>query len=57
MGAFMVPNTPIPENTPIEVFAVPVEVVERASGLTFFQKIPRTFSLPLCERTQVKTVF
>lgn len=37
----MVPNAPIPENTPLESFAVPLEIIERNSGLTFFNHVPR----------------
>lgn len=63
IGSFMVPNAPIPENTPIESFVVPLEVIERNSGLTFFNRIPRFFKwiwklifrmamMPLCTQTK-----
>nr|XP_012136813.1 PREDICTED: endonuclease G, mitochondrial isoform X2 [Megachile rotundata] len=41
MEAFVMPNTPIDDNTPLTNFQVPPESVERAAGLLFFDKISR----------------
>ncbi|CAK9810875.1 Endonuclease G, mitochondrial [Anthophora quadrimaculata] len=41
MEAFVMPNTPIDDNTPLKNFQVPPESVERAAGLLFFDKISR----------------
>ena len=39
--SFILPNQPINERTPLHMFHVPVETIERASGLIFFDKVPR----------------
>ena len=36
-AAFVLPNAPIPADTPLEKFAVPLERLEAASGLNFFR--------------------
>ncbi|XP_070166106.1 endonuclease G, mitochondrial [Polyergus mexicanus] len=41
MEAFVMPNTPINDNTPLSNFQVPLERIERAAGLLFFDKISR----------------
>lgn len=41
MEAYVMPNQVIDDNTPLEVFRVPPESVERAAGLLFFDKINR----------------
>ena len=41
MEAFVMPNSPIADNTPLTNFLVPPESVERAAGLLFFDKISR----------------
>ncbi|XP_015599283.1 nuclease C1 [Cephus cinctus] len=41
MEAFVMPNAPIDENTPLTNFRVPPETVERAAGLLFFDKLSR----------------
>ncbi|KOC60548.1 Endonuclease G, mitochondrial [Habropoda laboriosa] len=41
MEAFVMPNTPIDDNTPLTNFQVPPESIERAAGLLFFDKISR----------------
>ncbi|KZC11918.1 PREDICTED: endonuclease G, mitochondrial [Dufourea novaeangliae] len=41
MEAFVMPNAPINENTPLTNFQVPPESIERAAGLLFFDKISR----------------
>ena len=39
VGAFVLPNKVISNSTPLKTFEVPVEVVERASGLEFLGKL------------------
>ncbi|KAJ1855109.1 hypothetical protein LPJ73_002377, partial [Coemansia sp. RSA 2703] len=40
--------------TPLESFSVPVEVIEKAAGLHFFDKIERKAGVvsPLCAKTK-----
>ena len=37
-AAFVLPNAPIPPETPLETFAVPIAKLEAAAGLTFFRQ-------------------
>lgn len=39
--SYILPNQPINERTPLHMFQVPVETIERASGLVVFDKVPR----------------
>ena len=39
--AYILPNQPINEKTALHNFQVPVETIERASGLVMFDKIQR----------------
>lgn len=41
MEAYVMPNQQIDDNTPLSVFQVPPESIERAAGLLFFDKISR----------------
>uniref|UniRef100_A0A8C6U9F9 Endonuclease n=1 Tax=Neogobius melanostomus TaxID=47308 RepID=A0A8C6U9F9_9GOBI len=41
LRSYVMPNRPIPEQTPLEHFLVPIETVERASGLLFVSNIMR----------------
>lgn len=41
LRSYVMPNRPIPEQTPLEHFLVPIETVERASGLLFVSNILR----------------
>ncbi|XP_014482760.1 PREDICTED: endonuclease G, mitochondrial isoform X1 [Dinoponera quadriceps] len=41
MEAFVMPNMPVNDNTPLTNFQVPPETIERAAGLLFFDKISR----------------
>ncbi|XP_015124042.1 endonuclease G, mitochondrial isoform X2 [Diachasma alloeum] len=41
MEAYVMPNGPIDDNTPLTSFQVPPESVERAAGLLFFDKLSR----------------
>lgn len=49
MGAFVMPNSVIPNEAPLESFAVPVETVERAAGLTLFPEAVKASSKKLCD--------
>lgn len=51
IGAFVLPNAPIPNEKPIADFEVPVEAVERASGLEFATKLPVQRRRRLCADT------
>ncbi|KAH6964288.1 hypothetical protein HG530_003599 [Fusarium avenaceum] len=48
LGAFVLPNAPIPNSKPITDFEVPLEAVERASGLEFAAKLPPQRRRRLC---------
>jgi len=41
LEAYIMANQPIDDNTPLPAFQVPVEAIERAAGLIFFDKIQR----------------
>ena len=51
IGAFVLPNAPIANDRPITDFEVPVEAVERASGLEFATKLPLQRRRRLCADT------
>jgi endonuclease G len=51
LGAFVLPNAHIPNEKPITDFEVPVEAVERASGLEFASKLPVGRRKRLCADT------
>ncbi|KAI1313667.1 hypothetical protein F5Y03DRAFT_104685 [Xylaria venustula] len=48
IGAFVLPNAPIPNEKPLADFEVPIEAVERASGLEFASKLPVQRRKRLC---------
>lgn len=48
LGAFVLPNAVIANNKPLQDFEVPVEVVERASGLTFVERLDAGRRKRLC---------
>ena len=41
IGAFVIPNAPIPPGAPLEAFAVPLKELEAAAGISFFDKAGR----------------
>lgn len=41
LESFVLPNTAIEDSTPLSTFLVPEEVIERASGLLFFDKLSK----------------
>lgn len=56
LGAFVLPNAVIPNDKPITDFEVPLEAVERASGLEFAAKLPLTRRRRLCADTSCALV-
>ncbi|EPE03462.1 mitochondrial nuclease [Ophiostoma piceae UAMH 11346] len=48
LGAFVLPNAPIPNTKPLTDFEVPLEAVERASGLEFASQLPLQRRRRLC---------
>jgi len=51
VGAFILPNASINNKTPLTEFVVPLEIVERASGLEFLKALPRNRIRELCKDT------
>lgn len=49
LGAFVLPNAKIANDKPLTDFEVPIEAVERASGLEFASKLPIHRRKRLCE--------
>ncbi|XP_073255219.1 endonuclease G, mitochondrial-like [Porites lutea] len=41
MQSYILPNQPINEKTPLHMFQVPTDTIEKASGLIVFDKVPR----------------
>jgi endonuclease G len=57
-AAFVLPNAPISDNTPLEAFRVPIDAVERGAGLTFFNGMGegKNYLRDLCKDTKCKIV-
>ncbi len=49
LAAFVLPNAPIHSDKPLTDFEVPIEAIERASGLEFASKLPLQRRRKLCE--------
>jgi endonuclease G len=49
LGAFVLPNAEIPNSKSLRDFEVPLEAVERASGLVFADKLPSEKRKRLCQ--------
>ncbi|KAI1467273.1 uncharacterized protein F4812DRAFT_451554 [Daldinia caldariorum] len=56
IGAFVLPNARIPNDKPLTDFEVPVEAVERASGLEFAAKLPAQRRRRLCSEANCALV-
>ncbi|KAF1961909.1 hypothetical protein CC80DRAFT_199732 [Byssothecium circinans] len=56
LGAFVLPNAVISNNKPLTDFEVPVEVVERASGLEFASKLDPARRKRLCQDSMCSLV-
>jgi endonuclease G len=52
LGAFVLPNAPIANDKPLADFEVPLEAVERASGLEFAQLLPAQRRRRLCAEVE-----
>ncbi|GAA5937800.1 hypothetical protein JCM1841_004062 [Sporobolomyces salmonicolor] len=55
-GAFVLPNEPIPDETRLEAFVVPVEAVERSAGLNLLPNELKTASKELCKAIKCEVV-
>ncbi|KIO31094.1 hypothetical protein M407DRAFT_221624 [Tulasnella calospora MUT 4182] len=56
IGAFVLPNAPIPDETPLTNFAVPVDSVERAAGLTLFSDAVKQGSKNICQTSKCEVI-
>ncbi|CAK7215626.1 nuclease [Sporothrix bragantina] len=56
LGAFVLPNAPIPNDKPLTDFEVPLEAVERASGLEFASRLPVQRRRRLCAEASCSLV-
>lgn len=52
IAAFVLPNAPIPNETKLTDFEVPVNALERSTGLQFFQRVPETKKRELCKEVK-----
>ncbi|KAG5645046.1 hypothetical protein DXG03_007225 [Asterophora parasitica] len=55
-GAFVLPNAIIPDEAPLESFAMPVEAVERAAGLTLFSDALKSGASDICKTVKCQVV-
>ena len=56
LAAFVLPNAPIANDKPLQDFEVPIEAVERASGLEFAAKLPAQRRKKLCEEVHCTVI-
>ncbi|EGS17608.1 mitochondrial nuclease-like protein [Thermochaetoides thermophila DSM 1495] len=56
LGAFVLPNAVIPNEKPLQDFEVPLEAVERATGLEFASKLPVQRRKRLCAETSCSII-
>lgn len=56
LGAFVLPNAAIPNDKPLQEFEVPIEIVERASGLEFASKLPIERRKKLCQEVHCSVI-
>ncbi|KAI9637460.1 uncharacterized protein MKK02DRAFT_23974 [Dioszegia hungarica] len=56
MGAFILPNKEIPDQTDLRAFIAPVEAVEKAAGLQLFNTDLKAKSKQLCAVTQCQVI-
>ncbi|KAK9373209.1 uncharacterized protein V1513DRAFT_449764 [Lipomyces chichibuensis] len=54
VGAFLLPNEPIPNTADLRGFYVPVDAIERASGLEFLSDFPDKQKKDLCREVECK---
>ncbi|KAF2477546.1 uncharacterized protein BDR25DRAFT_299450 [Lindgomyces ingoldianus] len=56
LGAFVLPNAVIANNKPLQDFEVPIEAVERASGLQFATKLDASRRKRLCQEVNCSVI-
>ena len=56
LAAFVLPNARIANDKPLQDFEVPIEAVERASGLEFAAKLPAQRRKKLCEEVHCTVI-
>ena len=56
LGAFVLPNAVIPNDKPLQDFEVPVEALERASGLEFGTLLPPARRKKLCQEVSCSII-
>ena len=56
LGAFVLPNTHIDNDRPLKDFEVPIEIIERASGLEFGSKLPAIRRRKLCQEVDCSVI-
>jgi endonuclease G len=56
LAAFVLPNAKIANDKPLSDFEVPLEAVERASGLEFAEKLPSTRRKQLCSEVNCSII-
>ena len=56
LGAFVLPNDRIPNDKPLKEFEVPIEAVERASGLEFAALLPPARRKQLCKEVSCSII-
>lgn len=56
IGAFVLPNAVISNGTKLGEFEVPLEIVERASGIEFLQLLPKERRKELCREIECSIV-
>ncbi|KAJ8102597.1 hypothetical protein POJ06DRAFT_245097 [Lipomyces tetrasporus] len=54
VGAFLMPNEPIPNTADLKRFYVPIDAIERASGLVFLSDFPDKQKKDLCREVECK---
>lgn len=56
LGAFIIPNSMIPDSAPLRSFEVDVEAVERAAGLTLFPPAIKSSAKKLCDTVKCEII-
>jgi len=56
VAAFVLPNGKIPNEVPLTSFKVPVEALERSSGLELLEKVPETMKKDLCKEVRCEII-
>jgi endonuclease G len=56
LGAFVLPNDRIPNDKPLQDFEVPLEALERASGLEFASLLPAARRKKLCQEVSCSII-